>query len=168
MVYFHLMMNPILMARNAPDLLRKVVEIDLSSTDVVNEYRQLLLKIPTNLPQFDVTENDFKIIGKNFTGVSCNKIKSDIERMDFDVPYPTARSSRVEIEELETMFRRLFRCGFKITFSGALRRVFSGMNAVQNYEVTMMRELKGSDSDLSLCNARDDNCFIAEFSLQSE
>ena len=68
---------------------------------------------------------------------------------------------------LGTMYQRYFRCGFKKIFSGALRRVFTGMDAIQHYEVTMMRKYE-SDHGISFCRTRDSTCFIAEFSLQSK
>ena len=40
------------------------------------------------------------------------------------------------------------------------------MNAIQHYEVTMMRKYK-NDEDLSFCQTGDGSCFVAEFSLQS-
>ena len=172
------------------------LEIDRSSTDVVNDYRQLLLQdknatifielscfsfeycyvfevrpyvlvfllqVPQGLTQFNITDDDFKIMGHDFIGVTCNQIQSFIASQ--------LNQSQVQhgnqTSDLESMYQRYFRCGFKETFSGALRRVFSGMNAVQNYEVTMMRKYE-SDNDISLCRTGNVNCYIAEFSLQSK
>ena len=103
------------------------------------------------MPQFNINTNDFEMIDKILIGAPCNKIQSFVERQNKT--------------QLETMYHRYFRCGFKTTFSGALRRVFSGMNAIQHYEVTMMRKYQ-SDKGPSFCLAKDSSCFIAEFSLQ--
>ena len=98
-----------------PEKVCDVDVIDLSSTDVVNEYRQLLLqekgiqvfgwniptqpgnimlltweilfvlgqsynrnlllKVPEELPQFNVIDDDFEIFDKNLIGAPCNKIQ---------------------------------------------------------------------------------------------
>ena len=112
-----------------------------------------LIKVPEELPQFNITEDDFEMIDRKLIGAPCNKIQSIMESKN--------------MTHLENMYQKYFRCGFKATFSGALRRVFSGMNAIQHYEVTMMREYT-SDGHLSFCLEKDDSCFIAEFSLQSK
>ena len=172
------------------------LEIDRSSTDVVNDYRQLLLQdknatilmeipcfsfeyfyvfevrpyvlvfllqVPQGLAQFNITDDDFKIMGHDFIGVTCNQIQSFIASQ--------LNQSQVQhgnqTWDLDSMYQRYFRCGFIETFTGALRRVFSGMNAVQNYEVTLMRKYD-SDNDISLCRTGNVTCYIAEFSLQSK
>ena len=66
------------------------------------------------------------------------------------------------------MFNRIFRCGFKVTFSGALRRVFSAMSAIQNYEVTMMRKYDCTKFDIRFGVKNSGTCYVAEFSLQSK
>ena len=103
------------------------------------------------MPQFNIDTNDFEKIDKNLIGAPCNKIQSFVKRQNKT--------------QLETMYHRYFRCGFKTTFSGVLRRVFSGMNAIQHYEVTMMRKYQ-NDKGPSFCLAKDSSYFIAEFSLQ--
>ena len=159
-----------------------VMEIDsLSSTDVVNEYRQLLLQVPAELPQFDIIDNDFKssIFPKDIDQAPCNEIKSFINgeieiQKELLKPKVSGVTIKPEIEQrhsdvqyLETMYQRYFRCGFKATFSGALKRVFAGMNAVQKYEVTMIRKYKNSPG-VPFCLTGDGTCFVAEFSLQSK
>ena len=66
------------------------------------------------------------------------------------------------------MYQRYFRCGFKATFSGALKRVFTGMNAVQKYEVTMIRQYNDANREIKFCHTGHGDCFVAEFSLQSK
>ena len=102
-------------------------------------------------------------MGHDFIGAACNKIQSIIASQQNQ----TQIQHRNQTFDLETMYQRYFRCGFIETFTGALRRVFSGMNAVQNYEVTMMRKYD-SDNDISLCRTGNVTCYIAEFSLQSK
>ena len=38
------------------------------------------------------------------------------------------------------LLARYFRCGFKTTFSGVLKRVFAAIASIKKYEVTMIRE----------------------------
>ena len=122
-----------------------------------------LLKVPQGLPQFNITDEDFKIMGKDSIEATCDEIQAFIES--------PKNQSQIQINRLEfdrqAMYQRYFRCGFKETFRGALRRVFSGMNAVKHHEVTMMRKYK-SDNDIPFCRSGDGSCFIAEFSLRSK
>ena len=105
------------------------------------------------MSQFDITDEN---LGPDLKGASCKRIKSVVDSQD-----SSGDLNGSSLKDMETVFHRLFRCGFKITFSGALRRVFSGMNAIQNYEVTMMRRYACDKFWRG-------TCFVAEFSLQSE
>ena len=108
-----------------------------------------ILKVPSELPQFDITDEDFEILAEEMDQAPCNKIKSFINgqienQKELLKPKHPGVTIKPGIEErhfdiafLETMYQRYFRCGFKATFSGALKRVFTGMNAVQKYEVTI-------------------------------
>ena len=67
------------------------------------------MKVPEGLPQFDITDNDFQIVDTNLIGASCNKIQNKINKISqFESKNKT---------QLETMYQRYFRCGFKATFS---------------------------------------------------
>ena len=105
------------------------------------------------------------MMNNDLVGAPCNKIKSFIESQT------QKNQTQIQIDnqtfDLETMYQRNFRCGFKKTFTGALKRVFSGMNAVQHYEVTMMRKYE-SDNDVPFCHSGESTCFIAEFSFRSK
>ena len=98
-------------------------------------------------------QNQKELLEPKLPGVT---IKPEIEERHFDIGY------------LETMYQRYFRCGFKATFSGALKRVFTGMNAVKKYEVTMIRRYHDANRELEFCHSGDDACYVAEFSLQSK
>ena len=65
--------------------------------------RNFLLKVPEGLPQFNIIDNDFEIFDKNLIGAPCNKIQFEFESKNNT--------------QLETMYQRYFRCGFKATFS---------------------------------------------------
>ena len=110
----------------------------------------------------------------------CNKIKAFIdgqiehqkELLKPKVPgvtiQPEIEGRHFDVAYLETMYQRYFRCGFKATFSGALKRVFTGMNAVQKYEVTMIRRYNDTNREMKFCHTGHGDCFVAEFSLQSK
>ena len=98
-------------------------------------------------------QNQKELFEPKLPGVT---IKPEIEERHFDIGY------------LETMYQRYFRCGFKATFSGALKRVFTGMNAVKKYEVTMIRRYHGANREMQFCHSGDGACYVAEFSLQSK
>ena len=123
-----------------------------------------LLKVPQGLPQFNITDDDMTIMEIDSFEAPCNEIQSFIEYQKNQTQSHLGINQKFD---LQTMYQRYFRCGFKETFRGALRRVFSGMNAIQNYEVTMMRKYD-SDNDISLCRTGNVTCYIAEFSLQSK
>jgi len=103
------------------------------------------------------------MMGTASNEATCTEIQAFIESHK--------KKTEIQIDnqtyDLKTMYQRYFRCGFKETFTGALKRVFSGMNAIQNFEVTMMRKYE-SDNDVSFCRTGESTCFIAEFSLQSK
>ena len=143
-------------------------------------FSTFILKVPSELPQFDITEEDFKIYAEEMNQAPCNKIKSFIddqienqkELLKPKLPgvtiKPGIQERHFDIAYLETMYQRYFRCGFKATFSGALKRVFTGMNAVKKYEVTMIRKYNSAHHELQYCHEGDGACYVAEFSLQSK
>ena len=143
-------------------------------------FSTFILKVPSELPQFDITDEDFKIYAEVMNQAPCNKIKAFIDdqienQKELLKPKFPGVTIKPEIQErhfdiayLETMYQRYFRCGFKATFSGALKRVFTGMNAVKKYEVTMIRKYNSVHHELQLCHAGDGACYVAEFSLQSK
>ena len=103
------------------------------------------------------------MMGTNSIEATCNEIQSFIESQK------NQNQTQIQIDnrlfDLDTMYQRYFRCGFKETFGGALKRVFSGINAVKHFEVTMMRKYQ-SDKGVSICRSGESTCFIAEFSLR--
>ena len=143
-------------------------------------FSTFILKVPSELPQFDITDEDFKIYAEEMNQAPCNKIKAFIDdqienQKELLKPKFPGVTIKPEIQErhfdiayLETMYQRYFRCGFKATFSGALKRVFTGMNAVKKYEVTMIRKYNSAHHELQLCHTGDGACYVAEFSLQSK
>lgn len=60
---------------------------------------------------------------------------------------------------------RYFRCGFRTTFSGVLKRAFDGISSIKNYEVTFIREHECGIDDFENCSAYA-NVFIVEFNFQ--
>ena len=66
------------------------------------------------------------------------------------------------------LLSRYFRCGFRTTFSGVLKRVFAGIASIKKYEITMIREYHSDKDDLEDCSSEipNETCFIAEFNLQ--
>ena len=66
------------------------------------------------------------------------------------------------------LLSRYFRCGFRTTFSGVLKRVFAGIASIKKYEVQMIREYHSEKDDFEDCSMNSINitCFIAEFNLQ--
>ena len=103
------------------------------------------------------------MMGTNSIEATCNEIQSFIESQK------NQNQTQIQIDnrlfDLDTMYQRYFRCGFKETFGGALKRVFSGINAVKHFEVTMMRKYQSDKGD-SICRSGESTCFIAEFSLR--
>ena len=67
-----------------------------------------------------------------------------------------------------SLLKRYYRCGFKTTFGGVLKRVFAGIASIKKYEVTMIREYHSDKDDFEECShgVDVDTCFIAEFNLQ--
>ena len=139
-----------------------------------------ILKVPSELPQFDITDEDFEILAEEMNQAPCSQIRSFIDdqienqkellkpKLPGATIKPGIEERHFDIAYLETMYQRYFRCGFKATFSGALKRVFTGMNAVQKYEVTMIRKYNSAHHELQFCHAGDGACYVAEFSLQSK
>lgn len=152
----------------------------MKTQNVFGRFLYSFQKVPPELPQFDIVDDDWKVYSEDIYQASCNEIKSFIEgqietQEELSNPIvpgvtiqPEIDQRHFDVQYLETMYQRYFRCGFKATFSGALKRVFSGMNAVQKYEVTMIRKYKSGSPDVPYCLRGDGTCFVAEFSLQSE
>ena len=101
------------------------------------------------------------MMGTAFNEATCTEIQAFIESQKTQIQIKKENQTY----DLDTMFQRYFRCGFKETFNGALNRVFSGINAVKHFEVTMMRKYE-SDNAVSFCRSGESTCFIAEFSLR--
>ena len=96
------------------------------------------------------------------------KLREEAKYTDNEPKHTHSRHYGEQYGPPASLLNRYFRCGFKTTFGGVLKRVFAGIASIKKYEVTMIREYHSDKDDFEECShdVDVDTCFIAEFNLQ--
>ena len=104
-----------------------------------------------------MSKNDMVIWKTHLSKKPCSYIEKILDQKRKDPQTTSSPDS--------DLLERYFRCGFKITFSGVLKRVFTGISSIKNYEITMIREYECEVDDFEDCRNYT-NIFIVEFNFQ--